>query len=115
MSFIDDMKIGKKLTGGFLIVVLILVVVAAIGYMNMGALDKADTELYQDRTVPLGQLGSVDADLQQMRAELYRYVYVPSARSTTETTIANLRVNIKKEIDAYRATSLTPSEKTSLA
>ncbi len=115
MSFIDDMKIGKKLIGGFLIVVLILVVVAAIGYMNMGALDKADTELYQDRTIPLGQLGSVDADLQQMRAELYRYVYVPSARSSTQTTIANLRVNIKKELDAYRATSLTPSEKTSLA
>ena len=28
MSFIDDMKIGKKMIGGFLVVVLILVVVA---------------------------------------------------------------------------------------
>lgn len=39
MNFIDDMKIGQKLIGGFLIVVLILVIVAAVGYMNMGVLD----------------------------------------------------------------------------
>jgi len=115
MSFIDDMKIGKKMIGGFLIVVLILVVVAAIGYMNMGAMDKADTALYEDNTVPIGELGNVEADFQQMRAELYRYIYVPTARAAAETTIADLRANIKKEMDAFRAKSLSTEEKTALA
>jgi len=115
MSFIDDMKIGKKLIGGFLIVALILVVVAAIGYSSMGTMATADTELYQGRTLPVEQLGSVDADFQQMRAELYRYIYIPSSRPTFDATITELRGNIKKNMDAYRATSLTGEEKTNLA
>ncbi len=69
MSFIDDMKIGKKMIGGFLVVVLILVVVALIGYTNMGTMDAADTKLYKDNTVPIDQLGNVAADFQQLRAE----------------------------------------------
>ena len=36
MSFSKDMKIRKKLIGGFLILVLILVVVAAAGYTRIG-------------------------------------------------------------------------------
>jgi methyl-accepting chemotaxis protein len=115
MSFIDDMKIGKKMIGGFLIVVLILVVVAMIGYVNMGTMAAADTKLYEENTIPIGQLGSVQADFQQMRAEIYRYIYVPSSRAAATTTIADLRANIKKEMDAYRATSLSTEEKTALA
>jgi hypothetical protein len=38
MSFIDDMKIWKKIIGGFLLIVLILVFVTAIGYIKMGEL-----------------------------------------------------------------------------
>ncbi len=115
MSFIDDMKIGKKMIGGFLIVVLILVIVAMIGYLNMGTMAAADTKLYEDNTVPIGQLGNVEADFQQMRAELYRYIYVPTSRATAETTIADLRVNMKKEMDAFRASSLSTEEKAALA
>jgi CHASE3 domain sensor protein len=36
MSFIDDMKIGKKILAGFIIIVLILVVLAIIGYTDGG-------------------------------------------------------------------------------
>ena len=115
MSFIDDMKIGKKMIGGFLIVVLILIVVAMIGYLNMGTMAAADTKLYEDNTVPIGQLGNIEADFQQMRAELYRYIYVPTSRAAAETTIADLRVNMKKEMDAFRASSLSTEEKAALA
>ena len=34
MSFIDDMKIGKKLIGGFLIVLAIMAVISLYGYMS---------------------------------------------------------------------------------
>ena len=50
------------------------------------------------------------------RAELYRYIYVPESRSTEEqTTIPQLKAEIKTKIDTYRATSLTDAEKTNLA
>ncbi|MCQ8893120.1 MAG: methyl-accepting chemotaxis protein [Methanolinea sp.] len=116
MSFIDDMKIGKKMILGYLVVIIILVVVAAIGYINMGALDAADTAMYEDRVIPLDQLGQVNGDFQQMRAEMYRYIYVPESRETiAKTTVPELRANIKEKMDAYRATYLTPEEEKALA
>lgn len=114
MNFIDDMKIGQKLIGGFLIVVLILVIVAAVGYMNMGVLDATNTIMYQNRTVPLGQLGKVDAELQQLQDEFYLYALVPESRASLEPQILKVRANIKKEMDAYDSSSLTAEEHTYL-
>ena len=34
MSFVDDMKIGKKLIGGFLIVLAIMAIIALYGYTS---------------------------------------------------------------------------------
>ncbi len=116
MQFIDDMKMGKKLIGAFLIITLITVVIAVIGYTNLVTTSGATTSIYDDSVVPIGQLGIVSSDFQQMRAELYRYILVPDARSTEEqTTIPQLKNEIKTEIDAYRATSLTDAEKANLA
>ncbi len=117
MSFIDDIKIGKKLLGGFLIVILLLVVVAMVGYTSMGSMSANSAKIYNDRTVPIDQLGVIAADMQQMRAEIYRYIYVPTARADLElTTIPNLRADISKTMDAYRSSpNLLPEEKASLA
>ena len=116
MQFIDDMKMGKKLIGAFLIITLIAVVIAVIGYTNLVTTSSATTSIYDDSVVPIGELGIVSADFQQMRAEIYRYVYVPESRSTEEqTTIPGLKDEIKAQMDAYRKTSLTDAEKASLA
>ena len=115
MSFIDDMKIGKKMIGGFLIIVLILVVVAAIGYTNLVSVSDNSAKMYNDRTVPLAQLGTVDANLQHMRAEIYRYIYVPDSRAADLVVEQEMEASIKKELDAYRAGPLTAEEKASLA
>ena len=115
MSFIDDMKIGKKLIGGYLIVVLILVVVAAIGYTNLATVSDDSAKMYNERTVPIAQLGIVDTNLQHMRAEIYRYIFVPDSRAADLVVEQNMEASIKKELDAYRTGPLTDEEKTSLA
>ena len=115
MSFIDDMKIGKKMIGGFLIVVLILVVVAMVGYMNLSAIADNNAKMYNERTIPTGQLGIVNSNLQHMRAEIYRYIFVPDSRAADLQVEQDMEASIKKELDAYRAGPLTAEEKTSLA
>ena len=116
MSFIDDMKIGRKLVAGFLIVLLLLAIVAVIGYISLQGLAGNTASMYNDRVQPIDQIGGVAADMQQMRAEIYRYIYVPDSRADLEaTTIPNLRADIKQNMDAYRATFLLPDEKTNLA
>lgn len=115
MSFIDDMKIGKKMIGGFLVVVLILVIVAVIGYMNLATVSAKSSEMYNGGTVPIGQLGIVSADMQHMRAEIYRYIYVPDSRAADLQVEQDMQASIKQQLDAYRAGSLTAGEKANLS
>ena len=111
MSFIDDMKIGKKLIGGFLIVVLILVVVTAIGYIKMGDMDAADTSMYVDRAVPLGQLGTSEGTFYQLRGDLYKSVLIPEEKDSALTNaLAEIAV-VDKEMAAYGASSMAADEK----
>jgi methyl-accepting chemotaxis protein len=114
MSFIDDMKIGKKLIGGFVIVLVIMAVIAAYGYTSSQDAAVRSKEMYNDRLNPIEKLGTVNGDFQTIRAELYRYIYVPSSRTAGVGTIGTLKADIKDQMDAYRATSLTADEKTSL-
>lgn len=115
MSFIDDMKLGKKLLGGFLIIVVILAIVSYYGYTTSNSAAESANVIYSQHLTKISYLGDVQADFQQMRAELYRYIYVPTARSTLDGTIADLQTNIKKNVDAYRAKDLTDKEKADLA
>jgi methyl-accepting chemotaxis protein len=115
MSFIDDMKIGKKMVGGFLIVVLILIVVAAIGYTNLTNIGSKNAEMYNDRTVPIDQLGIVSAETMGIRGDIYKYILLPDERAVTGASINKRFLNMEKQMDLYSATSLTPEEKTSLA
>ena len=114
MSFIDDMKIGKKLLGGFIIVLAIMAIIAAYGYISANDAAARSTEMYNNRLVPIQHLGAVDGDFQTIRAEIYRYVYVPSARTASVTTFASLKEDVKKEMDAYRTSQLTAEQKVDL-
>ncbi|WP_292420783.1 MCP four helix bundle domain-containing protein, partial [Methanoregula sp.] len=115
MSFIDDMKIGKKLIGGFLIVVIILAIVAAYGYINAQSAATRSAEMYEDATIPISLLGNVQADFQQLRAEIYRFIYVPEARGSLDTTMNDLDANIQKNMAEFRNRQLSAAEQTTLA
>ena len=114
MSFIDDMKIGKKLIGGFVIVLIIMAVIAVYGYTSAQDAAARSKDMYENKLTAVNQMGLVSADFQQMRAEIYRYIYVPSGRTAASTTIADLKSNIKTNVDAYRKLDLNEKEKTAL-
>jgi len=114
MSFIDDMKIGRKLIGGFVIVLLIMAVIAVYGYTSAQDAAVRSKDMYENKLAAIDQMGLVSADFQQMRAELYRYIYVPSGRTAATTTIADLKSNIKTNVDAYRKLDLNTNEKAAL-
>jgi len=115
MSIIDNMKLGKKLLGGFLVIIVILAVVAIFGYITSSNSAATANAMYENNLVPISEIGTVSADFQQMRAELYRYIYVPDARTTLDSTVTNLQTDIKKNMDAFRARGdLTAKEKTDL-
>jgi methyl-accepting chemotaxis protein len=67
MKWIKDMKIGVKLLVSFIIVALITGVVGIIGITDLKELQKENTALYEDMTLPIAQVGQISTSYQRMR------------------------------------------------
>jgi methyl-accepting chemotaxis protein len=63
----NNIRIGTKLIGGFVIVALIAVVIGLTGILCQKSLAGANVDLYQNSTVPEGQLIGMTASLQGLR------------------------------------------------
>ena len=59
MSFLDNIKMGPKLIGSYLIMCAITAAVGVLGIQKLHAIDAADTALYEKMTVPLGEMGDM--------------------------------------------------------
>ena len=70
MRFLDNLKIGPKLIGAFLVVAAMLVGMGFMGSNKIHAIDEADTQLYEKMTVPLGELGDMMQLFQRQRVNV---------------------------------------------
>ncbi len=115
MNALKSLKVGTKLIGGFSAVTLIVVAVAVIGYFNMASINAGMTTLYEDRTVPIHELGEVDMLLYKTRGDVYKYILLPDEQTATLASITANRAEIDRFLDLYRATNLVAEEVTALA
>ena len=70
MKLFMNMKIAAKLLTGFIIVAIIAAVVGAVGIVNLKNIDKSDTQLYENMTVPISQLADINKDFQMIRVQI---------------------------------------------
>ncbi len=110
MSFIDDMKIGKKLMGGILIILLILVAVAVLGYVNLQDSATRQNVLYEDMS-GTEHLALTNAALEKMRGDIYRYIAVPAERKATSESLSAQVAVINDNMKEYRTMHLSDEEK----
>jgi len=97
------MRIGMKLILGFVGVALIAGVVGVIGILNIHGIEAADTKLYEQMTVPLGQLANIGLASQRMRINLRDYIDQKDAgkRMAAMKTMKNLAEEINSNASAY--------------
>lgn len=115
MNKFNNLKTGVKLTGGFLFVALLIVVVAVLGYFDMKALDANTEAMYHDRLLPIEDLGTARAMLYKLRGDVYKFILLPEARDKIEQDIAADLDAIHEHLNSYRATNLVPEEQEGLA
>ncbi len=77
MKWFNDLKVSVKLIGGFLVVALLLIVVAYVGYANMKSINDGLSTLYHDSTIPIEDVGQAEAQLYRIRGDVYKFILIP--------------------------------------
>src|SRR5512133_3093644 len=67
-SMLDDIKIGKKLVGGFLIVALISILIGFVGYLGMGTMGEHIDEISNVRLPSVAALGVISQGQTALKA-----------------------------------------------
>lgn len=108
--FLDDIKIGKKLIFGFLIVVVIAVLISMVGYIFITNLDAMGDELYKNRLIPIDQIGKIDSALYSMRGDTYKAILIPEEEDRSLGRVNDSMNLINGQISLYQQTSLNDKD-----
>ncbi|MDD2898923.1 MAG: MCP four helix bundle domain-containing protein [Desulfuromonadaceae bacterium] len=109
MSWYYNLKISVKLLSAFIIVALIAGIIGTIGVREIKVIETADGKLYDNVTVPLGQLQDISVSFQRMRVNVRDVVYATNSedRKKFAGRIKELREQIDKVGTEFEKTILT--------
>ena len=110
MNILNNLKIGVKLIGSFLLVSLIIVTVALVGYINMRTINDNVANLYTHRTLPIEQLGSEATALYTLRGDLYESLAVPAKRDDAFAAIQADMAALEKQHALYAASPMQQAD-----
>jgi methyl-accepting chemotaxis protein len=84
MNALNNVRMGPKLIASFLAVAVIIVIVAVVGYTQMNTINQNITFMYNDRLLPVEQLGQMSTGFYTLRGDLYKYALLPEERANTK-------------------------------
>ena len=79
MKWFSDLKISKKLISSFIIIALISGVMGAYGIYSLKVANTSDTELYNNMTVPISELGELSTNFQTLRVDIRDMIIAQSS------------------------------------
>ena len=102
MKFVNNLKTSQKLVFGFAIILLLMVVVAVLGGINLNTINGNVDSLYSQQLGPIENLETINSDIFRIRGDLYKYILVTDERKATQDDIDAALT----EIDAAHTTYL---------
>ena len=115
MNPLNNLKIGAKLTIGFLIVALIIVIVSVVSYVNLNQVFEDTTEIYEGNLIPISDLKTANVYLYEARGEFFKLLLFPENRAKYRENINRRISEIEQLIEKYRQNSLGEVEVEQLA
>lgn len=113
---LNNVKIGVKLTGSFLIVAAIALIVGIIGYSKVQQITSADIVLYEQIAAPLEQLTSLVTDFQRTRVNTRDIIQADiDDREEYANWVRQLFTNMEKEALLFEKTLMTDEGKKQFA
>jgi len=113
MNWFLNMKIGAKLILGFILVAILAGTIGGVGIINIQKIDKADTELYEKITVPLGELVTIVGAYQRMRGNVRDVILAntPEEIVDYENRIKERNDEVATTLDSFETTLFTDEGK----
>jgi len=110
---LNDFRIGTRLSILVSTMMVLMVLVVALGHWGMARINASLQTVYDDRTVPLVQLGNVERSFFWIRTRMLLLQREEEAANAARlrAEIAELDQSIDRNWRAYMATYLTPEEK----
>jgi len=115
MKFFNNLKTGVKLLGSFMIVALLLLIVAVIGYVDIKTADKNLDTLYQDQVLGIQSLSVMESAINKIRGDLYMMIIKPSEFPRMESQIQENTIRINESVSRFRKLELNEAEKKELS
>ncbi|MBN1470371.1 MAG: methyl-accepting chemotaxis protein [Syntrophaceae bacterium] len=112
---INNIKVGTKLIVSFLAVVVILAIVATIGYFNIKSIAGRGNVMYKQNTAAIEDMGAINANLEKMRGDIYRYLSVPAERNKMSQSINEIMNSVTDTMKNYKARDIGSDEKKIIA
>lgn len=113
MEWFSNLKISKKLIISFMLVALICGAMGSYALYSLRMVDKSDTELYKNMTVPISELGQISTEFQKLRGAT-RDLVITQSSEEMEVIIKNIderRANINELTDSYEKTIISDDMK----
>ncbi len=114
MDAFNNLKTSVKLIASFVVIAMISIIIAYVGYINMKNLEADLASMYNDRLVPVSQLGAVNQSLYTIRGDIYKMLLIPEEADASLTAIEEQMANIDEQISQYKETQLLASEEKEL-
>ena len=111
----DNIKIGTKLIGSFLAGAIVLMLIAAIGYVNIKAIANRSDKMYKQNIAAIEEMDSIKVGLEKMRANVYRYFDVPAERSKMAQSIKETISTVNESMQAYKNRDIGADERRLIA
>jgi methyl-accepting chemotaxis protein len=111
MKVLDNIQIGKKLIGSFLVVVLIMILVGVIGYIGVSTTNSYLTQMYSDQFLPTEKVKTIESELWQIRGNTPGYLFLPTDRAKNRAQNDLLSTYIDANLTSYEAYIKTDQER----
>jgi methyl-accepting chemotaxis protein len=83
MKALNNLRIGVKLVGGFLLVALAFLIATTVSYFSLRAINQGLDSMYDERTLPVERLGEINSSIFHIGQELHKYILIPAPVSAT--------------------------------
>jgi hypothetical protein len=108
---LENVKIGKKLIGGFLLTIIIMLIIAGTGFVFISDLAVKSEGMYNDRLIPIQQMGTVVEAFTQFRGDVYKAMLVPAERDVSLASAEAVLMGIDEKIESIDKLNLDPEER----